>query len=129
MSSATTDAVPSSGGDTVPAAATAATAAGTSSAAASSSSSSSGAPTVAAWVVDDAEPLTETMDDDDFLASLEAYEHRGTRSRSSVSEVYIPPPLAAKMAALKGGPPPHIEPPKSPEQKVKEAWEKGQKKG
>ncbi len=90
----------------------------------SSGTTASGAPVVAAWIIDDAEPLTETMDDDDFLASLEAYEHRGTRSRSSVSEAYIPPPLAAKMAALKGGPLPPVEPPKSPEQRAKEAWDK-----
>jgi len=81
---------------------------------------------VGEWrVSDDAEPLTETMDDDDFLATLEAYNaHRGTRSRSSVSEPYIPPPLAAKLAALAGTPLPPPEPPKSPEQRAAEQWTK-----
>ena len=68
-------------------------------------------------------PQTETMDDDDFLASLEAYERRGHRARASVAEPqYIPPPLAAKLARLSGSPPPEPPPVLSPQ----ERWEKSQ---
>ena len=63
------------------------------------------------------------MDDDDFLASLEAYERRGHRARASVAEPqYIPPPLAAKLARLSGSPPPEPPPVLSPQ----ERWEKSQ---
>jgi hypothetical protein len=93
-------------------------------AASASAASSSGA--ASAPAEDNSVPVIETMDDDDFLASLLAYD-RGTASRGgrsrSITEQYVPPPIAAKLAAAAGHPLP-VEPPKSPDEKVKESWNK-----